>query len=142
MHFLHATAKEQTASPSPSITSRLFAKTAGMPSQTFSRHSPPVHPELRRVTRHFRKLPTLSCPERRRVRSFAPERKPSPSFSIRCALSLCLPGMPPTALSDLATRHSPLATFRLRSCIGAQRRLALVRDATVWPARLCAWSPA
>jgi len=34
-----------------------------------------------------------SCRKPPLLRSFAPQRSPSPSFSIRCALFLCLPGM-------------------------------------------------
>src|ERR1700676_2595864 len=46
LHFLHRPAKERSASPSPSITSRLFAKTAGVPSPAFfsSRCSFPTFP--------------------------------------------------------------------------------------------------
>jgi hypothetical protein len=49
-------------------------------------------------------------------RSFAPERNPSPSFSIPCALFVCLPGMAPVAFSklSLATSHSSLATISIR----------------------------
>jgi hypothetical protein len=35
LHFLHSAAKEQSASPYFSITSPLFAKTAGVPSPAF-----------------------------------------------------------------------------------------------------------
>jgi hypothetical protein len=70
-----------------------------MPSQAlFSRHSP-------LVTRHFCKLLAL-------LHSFAPERNPSPSFSIPCALFLCLPGMPTGTLPDSlrpAARHRPIS---------------------------------
>jgi hypothetical protein len=89
LHFLHPTAEERSASPSPSITSRLFAKTAGVASQAlFSRRSPPV-------TRHFGKPLAL-------FHSFAPERSSSPYFSIPCALFVCLPGMPPGAFPDFS----------------------------------------
>src|SRR5882724_126215 len=55
-----------------------FAKTPGVSSSPF-RHS---------FKKHFN-----SCRKPPLLRSFAPQRSPSPSFSIRCTLFLCLPGM-------------------------------------------------
>jgi len=55
-----------------------FAKTPGVSSSPFRQS----------FKKHFN-----SCRKPPLLRSFAPQRSPSPSFSIRCTLFLCLPGM-------------------------------------------------
>src|SRR5882724_6201250 len=81
LHFLHCAAKERSASPFPSTTSPLFAKTREVASTAFPKfqlvpsHSL-VYPELRRATKFFRsntysrsprRVPGLSCNPARKM---------------------------------------------------------------------------
>src|ERR1700676_4456461 len=100
LHSLHSAAKERSASPSPSITSRLFAKTAGVPSPAFPDFSPgPALP--RPISGHF-------------LHFSHPERSTSPSLSIIYTLFCGNTGMPACRISGgalLSPVNSRLCTY-------------------------------
>jgi hypothetical protein len=77
------------------------------------------------------------------LHSFAPDREPSPYFSIPCALFVCLPGVPPRAFLNFARSSSQPASLPTcqpanehgpRTTPHGPRALALTRSVCQEPA--------